>query len=286
MTTPPAFRHYFGRARWGDAVRSLRVSLLPVLPSLRRAARRSALVLASNRETARILEAATGRYIALFGDVGLPPEYVPASPPSRHAGPAITLLWVGQLIPRKALPLALEALARVKDLPVQLVVVGDGPLRREWESLARRFELDRRVRFLGAVPWERMPEFYCMADAFLFTSLRDSSGWVIFEAMAHALPILTLDHQGAALFVPPEAGIKAPVTTSAETVGALAEGIRRLVRDPAARLQMGEAAWAYARTQTWDRRAEAMSVWYEQCLRERRVDGLARDCPWRRTIAE
>jgi glycosyltransferase involved in cell wall biosynthesis len=263
QTTPASFRAYLGRSWPADALRTLRVRLLLFLPAFRQAVQRSALVLAANQETARILEAARARQVRLLADAGVVPGGLP---PTRRARGDVILLWAGRLEPIKALPLALEALARTRNLPVQLLVAGEGPRRQTWERLAVRLGLQERVMFLGTVPWERMPELYSQADVLLFTSLRDTFGTVVFEAMAHALPILALAHQGVELFVPPTAGIKVPVTTPAETVEALADGIRHLVHHPERRLRMGEAAWAYAKTQTWDRRAETMSAWYEECL--------------------
>src|SRR5438132_327360 len=108
---------------------------------------------------------------------------------------------------------------------------------------------------------------YKSADAFLFTSLRDSFGTQVLEAMGHGLPILTLDHQGVGTFVPPEAGIKVPVTSPEQTLPGLAEGIRRLALFPEERRKMGEAALAFAKTQTWEKRAERMSELYEEVLR-------------------
>jgi glycosyltransferase involved in cell wall biosynthesis len=168
--------------------------------------------------------------------------------------------------PRKALPLALEALAETKDLAAKLLVAGDGKMRGEWESYAKHLKLGDRVEFLGQVPWNEISRLYQRADAFLFTSLRDSFGTQVLEAMAHGLPILTLDHQGVGTFVPPNTGIKVPVTSPQQTVAALANGIRRLASCTGERLKMGEAARAYARTQTWERRAERMSNVYDEVL--------------------
>ena len=94
----------------------------------------------------------------------------------------------------------------------------------------------------------------------------DSFGTQVLEAMGHSLPILTLDHQGVGTFVPSEAGIKVPVTSPQQTVADLAAGIRRLALFPEERLKMGQAAFAYARTQTWERRAEHMAKLYEEVL--------------------
>jgi glycosyltransferase involved in cell wall biosynthesis len=169
--------------------------------------------------------------------------------------------------PRKALPLALEALAKAGEVRVKLLVAGDGEMRSLWEDCARRLHVESRVEFLGEVAWDQMPGLYQSADAFVFTSLRDSFGTQVLEAMGQALPILTLDHQGVGTFVPSEAGIKVPVTSPQQTVAGLAEGIRRLALSPEERQKMGEAAFTYAKTQTWERRAERMSEMYEEVLR-------------------
>jgi glycosyltransferase involved in cell wall biosynthesis len=267
QTAPPAFRRYFGPAWKREMLRTARIRLLPFLPPLRRAVRQCALLLATNQETARLLEKAGARGVRLFLDTGLSPEYLPETPPQRPASAGLTLFWAGRCEPRKALPLALEALSQVVEPPVRLMVAGDGPLRAEWQEQSRRLGLQARVEFLGLLPWETMPAIFQQVDTFLFTSLQDSSGAVVFEAMAHALPVLTLDHQGVGVFVPPEAGIKVPVTRPAETTAGLVQAIRRLAISPQARSRMGEAAWAYAKTQTWDSRAAQVGQWYTECLK-------------------
>jgi glycosyltransferase involved in cell wall biosynthesis len=108
---------------------------------------------------------------------------------------------------------------------------------------------------MGKIPWESMTALFGRADIFLFTSLQDSSGAAVFEAMADGLPIVTLDHQGVRAFVPPEAGIRVPVTTPTDTIASLADGLRRLGQSWEVRVKMGDAAWTYARSQTWERRA-------------------------------
>lgn len=94
--------------------------------------------------------------------------------------------------------------------------------------------------------------------------------------MASGLPIVTLNHQGARAFVPPEAGIKVPVTNPQETVNAIAQAIRELWRSPELRERMGRAAWEFARTQTWERHAARMTEFYEQALAKAGLPGANR----------
>jgi glycosyltransferase involved in cell wall biosynthesis len=266
QTPPAAFRGYFGPAWRKEVLRSIRVRLLPLLPGLRNAARRSALVLATNRDTARLVRRSGGRRIALTHDSGILNERRPARVPRREPRTPLTLLWAGRFEARKGLPLALEALAQAPDVPARLVIAGDGPLEHEWRALSRRLGLADRVEFLGRRAWHEMPGLFNRADAFVFTSLRDSFGAVVLEAMAYALPLLTLDHQGVGDLVPPDCGIKVPVTQPAETVRGLAAGIRRLATDVEARHHMGEAAWRCAGELTWEQRARQFAGWYAECL--------------------
>ena len=266
QTTPRAFLGYFGRGWPKEIARSIRVGLVARLPAVCQAARASALILATNRDTARVVARAGGRRVKLFPDAGIAPEDRPAVMPRRRSCSELTLLWAGRFEARKALPLALEALAQVRDVRVRLLVAGDGPLADEWQARALALGVRDRVRFLGRVPWREMHELFDAADAFVFTSLRDSFGAVVLEAMAHGLPVLTLDHQGVADIVPAACAIKVPVTAPAQTVAGLAAGMRTLAASAEVRAAMGEAAWLAAGRLTWSERARQVSAWYAECL--------------------
>jgi glycosyltransferase involved in cell wall biosynthesis len=61
------------------------------------------------------------------------------------------LCAVARLVPQKNIALLLRSFALLKDLPVSLVVVGDGVLMAELQQLAATLGIADRVRFLGAV---------------------------------------------------------------------------------------------------------------------------------------
>ena len=266
---PAEFWRYFGWAWSREILRDIWIDFLRFAPSTRRAARASVVALATNYETAQLLRELGAPDVRLCLDSGIPSEVVSSSRSSGSRSEHLTILWVGRMQPRKALPLALEALAQVPDLNVKLLIAGDGEMRGPWENRTRRLHVENRVEFLGSVPWNELPSLYQRADVFLFTSLRDSFGMQILEAMAHGVPVLTVDHQGAETFVPPRGGLKIPVTNPRDTVTRLAEGIRWLARNPEARRKLGDAGRKYAETQTWERKAEWMSRLYEEAVTER-----------------
>jgi len=252
QTTPAAFLRCFGRDRFREALRSWRVRLLHLSPTLRKAARRS-LVLATNPETLEVLRRAGATAVYPLLDGALPGEFIPEAPIARPTRDGITLLWAGAFESRKALPLAFEALLRT-DPGIRLQVAGAGPKEAEWRELASSMGLENRVEFLGLLSWPELRRHFGEADGFLFTSIRDSSGTVVLEAMAYALPIVVLNHQGVGTYVPDSAALKVPVTNPTETVAALATAIGRLASSPFMRDEMGRAAWEFARLQVWDQK--------------------------------
>lgn len=122
-------------------------------------------------------------------------------------------LAVGRLALEKNLDILVEALARVRSPQVRLAFVGDGPEREALEALVLERALTDRVRFLGTLPRESLPDFYASADAFLFPSLTETQGLVQVEALAAGLPVLAADSPqnrdvlgGCARLLAPNAG--------------------------------------------------------------------------------
>ncbi len=77
--------------------------------------------------------------------------------------------------------------AAVPDLPrVDLLMVGDGPLRGELENLAVELRVPDRVKFLGIRT--DIAELMMAADVFALTSLSEAASLTLLEAMASGLP--------------------------------------------------------------------------------------------------
>jgi glycosyltransferase involved in cell wall biosynthesis len=160
---------------------------------------------------------------------------LPASP---YAGPPL-LLFVGRLRYYKGLDTLLRALAGFPD--VALSVVGEGPMRSEWEGLAASLGIASRVRFAGEVGDDDLPGIYHQATAFVLPSnaRSESFGVVQLEAMASGLPCVTTEVGTGTSWVVQD-GVTGWVVPSSDPA-ALAGAIGRLLAEPALARQMGRA---------------------------------------------
>jgi len=113
---------------------------------------------------------------------------------------ACVFLFSGQLIPRKGVDLLLSAFSRVAGRrdDVALLVLGDGPMRRGLEGMARKLGVGSKVKFEGHVRQADLPLKYAMADVFVFPTRYDGWGVVLNEACASGLPIIATEAAGAA----------------------------------------------------------------------------------------
>ncbi len=98
---------------------------------------------------------------------------------------------VGRLVAERGIDLILDALARTYG-EWRLRIVGTGPLQEPLEAQAQRLGLSSRVEWLGALPRERLPEFWSGIDVLLAPS-RSTAEWVeptgrlVLDAMARGI---------------------------------------------------------------------------------------------------
>jgi len=114
---------------------------------------------------------------------------------------------------------------------------------------------------------EEVRSAYLAHDALLFTSVRETSGVQLLEAMALGLPVVCLDLHGASDVVPDNAGFKVCVTTPVQVTHALAAAMDRFAGlDRNSKIAMSAASLDFARQNTWPKRAEQAEELYREVL--------------------
>mgnify|MGYP001294791286 CR=1 FL=1 len=161
-----------------------------------------------------------------------------------QSGQAPVMLYVGRLAPEKNIPLLVKSWQQLRhEYPgLQLVLVGDGPLR---ETLQRDCP---DIHFAGIRTGTELAQYFASADLFVFPSLTETFGLVTLEAMASGLPVVAFDVAAAGQYV--SSGCNGELAAAGDEEE-FVESVRRLLaRDLAV---AGREARAQAELLGWER---------------------------------
>jgi len=268
---PPAFYGMFG---WSGSFRPLSRDLLNRVQlklggSVARIARRARRVFVATPEDE--LHARSRWYIC--------PELLPASgsDPTIHGslhrrepGRPVRIVWSGRMVARKALPLLLNALAR---LPVQsdwtLAVLGDGPMRIDWQKKAKRLGLSaERIRWHGRLDLAQAKTEMSRCDLLVHTALTEGTPNVVLEGLSFGLPVICHDVCGMSLVVTDTCGIKVPLVSPELSISGFGCAIRSFFDKPDLLAQFSESALLRSKELTWDSIAMRISEAYTNAAEE------------------
>jgi glycosyltransferase involved in cell wall biosynthesis len=150
----------------------------------------------------------------------------------------VVLTLVGSLIHRKAVEVALHALARLKTgRPTHLLLCGSGPERERLEALAHALDVQARTTFLGECD-AAGAILRDATDVLLAPSRDESFGLTLAEAGLFGVPTVASNIQAHDEVLGGEAGLLAAV----DDADAFAHAIDRIVEDDSLRRRLGEAA--------------------------------------------
>lgn len=113
--------------------------------------------------------------------------------PEMASRETVNFLTVRRLTRRMGIETLLDAFARIAeiDTDMHLYIGGDGPLRNELETQARRRGIESTVTFLGYVPEERLAQTYAAADVFVLPTIAlEGFGLATLESLSTGTPVI------------------------------------------------------------------------------------------------
>jgi len=276
QTSPEVLSEWFGESWRREAQRNwaLRVALR-FNPRARRTIRAADLVLATDSETAARSRALGATRVELCLDTAVLSEAIVHEEREAPGRSAPTVLWVGRNLPRKGVVLALHAFVQVhRSVPsAQLVMLGGGLDDAATTAQIEALGLVGAVHRLGQLPLPVVIDMYDTSSVMLFSSIRESSGVQVFEAMSRGLPVLALDVHGVGDFMPAAAGVKVPLQQDEGLADALGEGVVQLLTEPALWQEASRAARAAEGQHTWELRAQELARHFARLASARRAGG-------------
>lgn len=248
QTTPDVFMPYMKGHEKSEKIREIINSFAKLNPSYRRTLNKASLVLCANKETQEFLNdiIKDKRKCRLLTENGIMSSKITEPNFNRkNEKDTVNILWAGRFLYRKGLQFLLEALSLVEtDRKFQLLLVGDGAEGDNLKKLSKELKLDDKVTFLGKIQYTKMKEIYSISDFFVFPSLRETTGTVLFEAMSNGLPVLTFNQNGADLLIDENCGIKVNIHQNLDLIkNDFAQSIKMLIENDELRYDLGKAAY-------------------------------------------
>ena len=251
---PPGFEQLAKQREWISGFRNL-YRFLPFVRSTYRHA--TAIITASSQTFAEFI--ANRDKLFFVPENGIDQSICCDESRRSELGAKLELMFVGGLVPRKGCDLALRGAASLlQNDSARFTVIGDGPERDCLEQLARSLGIEKAVTFCGWLNHSEVLTRLRSADVFVFPSLRDFGGGVVFEALAVGAVPVVVDFGGPGDIIHSSVGYKVPLTNESEVVSEIEKILADLAsnRDLLNRLQ--QQGMSYAREfLTWDAKAQS-----------------------------
>lgn len=137
------------------------------------------------------------------------------------------ILYVGQIQPRKNLARLIEAFEALQLNDLNLVIAGgygwlQKPILKRIESSPAK----EKIKLLGRVADEKLPQLYSQAEVFVLPSLYEGFGMPVLEAMACGTPVVTSNVSSL-----PEVAGNAAVLVDPNSAENISQGIKKAIAD-------------------------------------------------------
>jgi len=191
-------------------------------------------------------------------------------PRQRPESAGLDILCPCRLVPVKGVEFLLRALPGVlKRFPeARTQIAGSGRLLNHLKGMTEELGITRNVRFLGQIPYERMPVLYQEADIVVMPSLVEATSLACLEAMASGCAVVATRVGGLAELI--EDGVDG-LLVEPKNPQQIADAVCKLLQDADLRQRLAlNARKKVVDRYSWKRQAEKVVTVYERLLQEKR----------------
>lgn len=207
-----------------------------------------------NNETQKQISRIVGKDVPLMPELALRDEYKNL-PIRKGKNDILKIVFVGRLIGKKGIAFLVDALSLMPtDMDWELLIFGDGDDRALIEKQIADSGIGKKVKLMGNRPLNQIAEAYQQADVFVLPSLRETSGNVLLEAMAYAVPIVAFDTSFCRLLKEVDCGVFINTEQALDNIKEdYCKAIVTLGQDKELAKQMGLNGYKYVNSKlTWD----------------------------------
>ena len=207
-----------------------------------------------NNETQKQISRIVGKDVPLMPELALRDEYKNL-PIRKGRNDILKIVFVGRLIGKKGIAFLVDALSLMPtDMDWELLIFGDGDDRALIEKQISNSGIGKNVKLMGNRPLNQIAEAYQQADVFVLPSLRETSGNVLLEAMAYAVPIVAFDTSFCRLLKEVDCGVFINTEQALDNIKEdYCKAIVTLGQDKELAKQMGLNGYKYVNSKlTWD----------------------------------
>ncbi|MBA7620644.1 D-inositol-3-phosphate glycosyltransferase [subsurface metagenome] len=183
-------------------------------------------------------------------------------------GNEFVVMTIARLESVKGIEYLIRAISKLKEaspqsINIKLVIVGDGSERENLESLSAKLGLTERVKFLGQIPNEKIPEYLAEADCFCLPSLREGFGIVILEAQAAGIPVIGTKVGGILDLIEDD---KTGILVESKNPEAISRAISKIYANPDFVQNLVQNARINLEKYNWDNISQQVFNIYQKCL--------------------
>lgn len=167
----------------------------------------------------------------------------------------IKILFVGRLLYWKGVDILIDAFnsAIKENDDLTLTICGKGEELKNLKKKSYELKINNKIKFIQS-KHNKIKNIYRSHDLFVFPSLHDSSGSVLYEALTSSLPVICLDTGGPADIINDTCGIKIPVKNEYKRefyIKKISEEIVKLCKNKKIYNKLSKGAFARAKLLSW-----------------------------------